>query len=52
LIPVLPRGCPAFDVTWLAIILAAGDGIAMYLAIVAVERLVIAGHASMRGGGT
>jgi NitT/TauT family transport system permease protein len=38
-----------FDVTWAAILLAAATGIAFYLAIVAIERLVIPWHASMRG---
>jgi NitT/TauT family transport system permease protein len=38
-----------FDVTWAAIILAAITGIAMYLAIVAIERLIIPWHASIRG---
>ena len=37
-----------FDVTWAAIILAAITGIALYLAIVAVERAVIPWHASVR----
>ena len=37
-----------FDVTWAAILLAAVTGIAFYLAIVAIERLVIPWHASMR----
>ena len=49
---VASAGALRFDVTWAAIILAAVTGIAMYLAIVAVERLVIPWHASMRGGGT
>ncbi|MEA2611636.1 MAG: NitT/TauT family transport system permease protein [Chloroflexota bacterium] len=49
---VASAGALRFDVTWAAIILAATTGIAMYLAIVAVERLVIPWHASMRGGGT
>ena len=48
---VASAGALRFDVTWAAIILAAATGIAMYLAIVAVERLVIPWHASMRGGG-
>jgi NitT/TauT family transport system permease protein len=39
-----------FDVTWAAIILGATTGIAFYLAIVAIERLVIPWHASLRGG--
>ncbi len=37
-----------FDVTWAAIIIGAVTGIALYLAIAAVERLVIPWHASMR----
>jgi NitT/TauT family transport system permease protein len=37
-----------FDVTWAAIILGAVTGIAAYLAIVAIERLVIPWHASVR----
>lgn len=37
-----------FDVTWAAIILGAATGIAAYLAIVAVERVVIPWHASVR----
>ena len=37
-----------FDVTWAAIILAAVTGIAMYLAIVAIERAIIPWHASLR----
>ena len=49
---VASAGALRFDVTWAAIILAAATGIAMYLAIVVVERLVIPWHASMRGGGT
>ena len=49
---VASAGALRFDVTWAAIILVAAVGIAMYLAIVAVERLVIPWHASMRGGGT
>jgi NitT/TauT family transport system permease protein len=48
---VASAGALRFDVTWAAIILAAATGIVMYLAIVAVERLVIPWHASMRGGG-
>jgi NitT/TauT family transport system permease protein len=39
-----------FDVTWAAIILGAGTGIVFYLVIVAVERLVIPWHASLRSG--
>ena len=49
---VASAGALRFDVTWAAIILAATTGIALYLAIVVVERLVIPWHASMRGGGT
>jgi NitT/TauT family transport system permease protein len=37
-----------FDVTWAAIILAAVTGIVMYLATVAIERVVIPWHASVR----
>lgn len=37
-----------FDITWAAIILGAGAGIVLYLAVVAAERLVIPWHASMR----
>jgi NitT/TauT family transport system permease protein len=37
-----------FDVTWAAILLGAITGIAFYLVIVAVERLVIPWHASLR----
>ncbi len=37
-----------FDVTWAAILLAAATGIVFYLVIVAIERLVIPWHASMR----
>jgi NitT/TauT family transport system permease protein len=39
-----------FDVTWAAIILGAGTGIAFYLVIVGLERLVIPWHASLRSG--
>jgi NitT/TauT family transport system permease protein len=39
-----------FDVTWAAILLGAGTGIAFYLAIVALERFVMPWHASLRGG--
>ncbi len=45
-------GALRFDVTWAAIILVALTGIAMYLVVAGVERLVIPWHASMRGGGT
>jgi len=38
-----------FDVTWAAILLAAVTGIAFYLAIVALERLLIPWHPSVRG---
>lgn len=37
-----------FDVTWAAILLAAVTGIAFYLAIVALERVLIPWHASVR----
>ena len=37
-----------FDVTWAAIILAAITGIALYLAIVAIDRAAIPWHASVR----
>jgi NitT/TauT family transport system permease protein len=37
-----------FDVTWAAILLAAATGIVFYLVIVAIERIVIPWHASMR----
>ena len=37
-----------FDVTWAAIILAAVTGIALYLAIITIERAVIPWHASVR----
>ena len=38
-----------FDVTWAAILLAAATGIVFYLAVVALERLVMPWHASVRG---
>ncbi len=38
-----------FDVTWAAIILGAATGIVFYLVIVAIERMVIPWHASVRG---
>jgi NitT/TauT family transport system permease protein len=38
-----------FDVTWAAILLAAVTGIMFYLAVVALERLVMPWHASVRG---
>jgi NitT/TauT family transport system permease protein len=41
-----------FDVTWAAILLGAVTGIAFYLAIVALERVLIPWHASVRGEGT
>ena len=39
-----------FDVTWAAIIIGAATGIVLYLAIAAVERVVIPWHASQRAG--
>jgi len=39
-----------FDVTWAAIVVGAVTGIALYLAIAALERVVIPWHASVRGG--
>lgn len=38
-----------FDVTWAAILLAAATGIGFYIAIVAIERVTIAWHPSVRG---
>jgi NitT/TauT family transport system permease protein len=38
-----------FDVTWAAIVLGAVTGIVLYLAVVAVERVMIPWHASLRG---
>jgi NitT/TauT family transport system permease protein len=38
-----------FDVTWAAILLGAITGIAFYLAVVALERVLIPWHASVRG---
>lgn len=38
-----------FDVTWAAIILGAATGIVFYLAVVALERLLIPWHPSVRG---
>ena len=38
-----------FDVTWAAILLGAATGIVFYLAVVALERLFIPWHASVRG---
>ena len=37
-----------FDITWAAILLAAATGIVFYLVVVALERIVIPWHASMR----
>jgi NitT/TauT family transport system permease protein len=37
-----------FDITWAAILLAAATGIVFYLVVVAVERIAIPWHASMR----
>jgi NitT/TauT family transport system permease protein len=37
-----------FDITWAAIAVAAGSGIAMYLAALVAERLIIPWHASQR----
>ena len=37
-----------FDVTWAAIVLTAITGIAFYLVTVALERIVIPWHASLR----
>jgi NitT/TauT family transport system permease protein len=37
-----------FDVTWAAIVLGAATGIVLYLAVVAVERVMIPWHASVR----
>ena len=39
-----------FDVTWAAIVVGAVSGIVSYLAIAAVERVVIPWHASLRVG--
>jgi NitT/TauT family transport system permease protein len=39
-----------FDVTWAAIIVGAVTGIVLYLAIAAIERIVIPWHASVRAG--
>jgi NitT/TauT family transport system permease protein len=41
-----------FDVTWAAIVVAAVSGIVAYLAVAAIERVVIPWHASVRGGET
>lgn len=38
-----------FDVTWAAILLAAVTGIAFYMAVVALERVLIPWHSSIRG---
>jgi NitT/TauT family transport system permease protein len=38
----------SFDITWAAILLGATTGIAFYLVVVVVERLVIPWHASLR----
>lgn len=38
-----------FDVTWAAIMLGSAAGIALYLATVAAERVIIPWHASLRG---
>jgi NitT/TauT family transport system permease protein len=38
-----------FDITWAAVLMAAVTGIVLYLIVVAVERVVIPWHASMRG---
>jgi NitT/TauT family transport system permease protein len=38
-----------FDVTWAAILLVAISGIAMYVAVLALERVLIPWHASVRG---
>lgn len=40
-----------FDVTWAAILLGAAAGIVTYLAVVALERVLIPWHASLRGDG-
>ena len=37
-----------FDITWAAVVTAAVTGIVLYLAVVAIERIVIPWHASMR----
>jgi NitT/TauT family transport system permease protein len=41
-----------FDVTWAAILLGAVTGIVFYLAVVALERVLIPWHASVRGEAT
>jgi ABC-type nitrate/sulfonate/bicarbonate transport system permease component len=38
-----------FDVTWAAILLGATAGIVFYLAVVAIERVLIPWHPSVRG---
>ena len=38
-----------FDVTWAAILLGSATGIVFYLAIVALERVLIPWHPSVRG---
>jgi len=37
-----------FDITWAAVVTAAVTGIVLYLAVVAIERVVMPWHASMR----
>lgn len=37
-----------FDITWAAVLMAAATGIVLYLIVVAIERVVIPWHASMR----
>jgi NitT/TauT family transport system permease protein len=39
-----------FDVTWAAILLGSATGILLYLAITAIERVIIPWHASQREG--
>ena len=39
-----------FDITWAAILLGAATGILFYLLVIAIERLVMPWHASMRAG--
>jgi NitT/TauT family transport system permease protein len=39
-----------FDITWAAVLTAAVTGIVLYLAVVALERVVMPWHASMRSG--
>ena len=38
-----------FDITWAAVLMAAVTGIVLYLIVVAIERVVMPWHASMRG---